>query len=39
MDGSIFHAATRVHLCPRCRRITWQPDECLLCQKGARTHA
>lgn len=41
MDGSIFRAAARVHLCPRCRRVTWQPhgDDCLLCQKGAATRA
>jgi hypothetical protein len=41
MDGSIFTAAACVHLCPGCRRVTWQPlgDDCLLCQKGATTRA
>lgn len=39
MDGSILTHAARVHLCPRCHRITWQLDDCLLCQKEARTPA
>ena len=39
MDGSILTVAARVHPCPNCHRITWQPpgDDCLLCQNGART--
>lgn len=35
MDGSIF----RTRLCPKCFRITWQPNLCRLCQKGAVTPA
>lgn len=29
----------RTRLCTLCRRITWQPDQCRLCQKGAATRA
>lgn len=41
MDGAILTAAARVHLCTKCKRITWQPngDDCLLCQNGAQTRA
>lgn len=39
MDGSIFHVASTVHLCPQCKRITWGEDPCSLCRKGAVTPA
>ena len=36
MDGSIFHVASTVHLCPQCRRITWGKDPLLPVPEGSR---